>query len=350
MDKIRLGKTDMKVTRVGMGGIPLTRPTEENAIKLIQHALNLGVNFIDTAIGYGISEERIGKAIADRREKVFIATKGGGRDKARVMACIDQSLKNLNVECIDLWQFHGINTTEYLEIIIGQGGVIEAAQEALEAGKIKHIGFSSHSLDVAIKAVPTGHFETVQVPFNFICNEAADELLSLTKEHDVGFIAMKPFAGGMLDNAKLVIKFLMQYDNVLPIPGIEKIEEIDEIVNIIEKGSLKPTKQEREEMEAIKLKTGTRFCRRCGYCLPCPEGVKINSMMTIKALYGLWSPERFFSWDYVKENVESVTSCIQCGECEKKCPYNLPIREMLIENLEFYEQKKREFDDKTESK
>jgi len=348
MEKIRLGKTDMNVSRVGMGGIPLTRPTEENAIKVIQHALTLGVNFIDTAIGYGISEERIGKAIADRREKVFIATKGGGRDKARVMECIDQSLKNLNVDYIDLWQFHGISTMEYLEIIISPGGVLEAAQEAKEVGKIKHIGFSSHSIDVAMKAVPTGHFETVQIPFNFICNEAANELLPLAKKHDVGFIAMKPFAGGMLDNANLVIKFLMQYDTVLPIPGIEKIEEIDEIVNIIEKGPLEPTKQEREEIEDIRLKTGTRFCRRCGYCLPCPQGVKINSMMTLPALYGLWSPERFFSWDYVKENVESAKNCIQCGECEPKCPYNLPIREMIVESLEFYEQRKREFEEKNE--
>lgn len=222
MEKIRLGKTDMNVTRVGIGGIPLTRPTEENSIKLIQHILNLGVNFIDTAIGYGISEERIGKAIAGQKEKIFIATKGGGRDKARIMECIDQSLKNLNVDYIDLWQFHGINTMEYLEMIIGPSGVLEAAQEALEAGKIKHIGFSSHSIDVAIKAIPTGYFETVEVPFNFICNEAADELLPLSKKYDVGFIAMKPFAGGMLDNANLVIKFLMQYDKPLTIKGYSR--------------------------------------------------------------------------------------------------------------------------------
>ena len=346
MKKIRLGKTDMKVSKVGMGGIPLTRPTEEDAIMVIQHALDLGVNFIDTAIGYGISEERIGKAIADQRDKVFIATKGGGRDKARVMECIDQSLKNLNVDYIDLWQFHGINTMEYLETIINPGGTLEAAQEALEVGKIKHIGFSSHSLDVAIKAVPTGHFETVQVPFNFICNEAANELLPLTEEYDVGFIAMKPFAGGMLNNANLVIKFLLQYDNVLPIPGIEKIEEIDEIINITKKGLHVLTKQEHEEMEAIRFKTGTRFCRRCGYCMPCPQGVKINSMMTLPALYGLWSPERFFSWNYVKDNIESAKNCIQCGECEPKCPYNLPIREMIVESLEFYKLKKLEFEEK----
>ncbi len=343
MKTIRLGKTGLKVSRIGMGGIPITRPSEEEAIKVIQRALDLGINFIDTALGYGISEERIGKAIVGRREKVIIATKGGGRDKAAALKCIEESLKHLNTDYIDLWQFHGVNTFEAYEQILGSGGGMEGAQEALEAGKIRHIGFSSHSLDVALKLVPSGYFETVQVPFNFICNEAADELVSLSQKHDVGFIAMKPFAGGMLKDANFVIKFLMQFDNVVPIPGIEKVEEIEEIVNIINKGSLELTPQERQEMEDIRARVGTRFCRRCGYCMPCPQGVQIQSLMTLPALYGLWSPECFFSWRYVKRNVESAKNCIQCGECEEKCPYNLPIREMIVENMDFYERMKRDF-------
>jgi diketogulonate reductase-like aldo/keto reductase len=221
MKTVRLGKTDLEVSRIGMGGIPLTRPTKDEAIKLVQRALDLGITFIDTARGYGPSEERIGRAIAtiaNRREQVVIATKGGGRSKATALEHIELSLKHLNTDYIDLWQFHGINNLEYYEQILGPGGGMEGAQEALQTGKIRHVGFSSHSLDVALKAVASGHFETVQVPFNFVCNEAADELVPLAREYDIGFIAMKPFAGGMLRDANLAIIYLLQFEGVVPDP------------------------------------------------------------------------------------------------------------------------------------
>ncbi len=344
MKTVRLGKTGLEVSRIGMGGIPITRPTEDEAIKVIQRALDLGVNFIDTANGYGISEERIGKGIAGRREQVIVATKGGGRDKAAALKSIEQSLKHLNTDYIDLWQFHGVNTFEAYEQVLGPDGAMEAAQEALRAGKIRHIGFSSHSLDVALKMVPSCLFETVQFPFNFVCNEAADKLLPLAREHDVGFIAMKPFAGGMLKDANLVIKYLLQFDNVVPDPGIEKIKEIEEIVDIVDGESWELMPQERQEMEEIRARVGTRFCRRCRYCMPCPQEVEIQPLMTLPGLYGEWPPEWFFSWGYVKNMVASAKNCIQCGECEEKCPYHLPIREMIVESIEFYGRVAAEYD------
>jgi aryl-alcohol dehydrogenase-like predicted oxidoreductase len=239
-----------------MGGIPLTRPTGPEAIRLVHHALDLGVNFFDTARGYGISEERFGKAfteVAERRDSIVIATKGGG-DKAGTQRSIEESLRQLQIEAIDVWQFHGVNTFASLDSILGPGGGMEGARQALQAGKIRHIGFSSHSLKVALKGVASGQFETVQFPFNFISNEAADVLVPLAQEHDLGFIAMKPFAGGMIRSANQAIKYLMQFDSAVPDPGIETVDEITEIVGIVDGGSWELTPQEQSEIAEIRAR------------------------------------------------------------------------------------------------
>ncbi|MDY7077201.1 MAG: aldo/keto reductase [Chloroflexota bacterium] len=341
MKTVRLGKTGLKVSRVGIGGIPIQRPPENEAIKVIRRALDLGVNLIDTSIGYGDSEERIGKGIAGRREQVIIATKGRWKDRATALENIERSLERLNTGYIDLWQFHGVNTLEGYEGVLGPDGAMEGAQVALQAGKIRHIGISSHSPDVAKRAVVSGHFETIQFPFNFVARELAEELAPLAREHDVGFIAMKPFAGGMLRKARLAIKYLLQFDRVVPIPGVEKAVEIEEIVDIVnnEPWDLKP--QERQEIEEIRARVGTRFCRRCRYCMPCPQDVEIQPLMTLPVLWELWPSGLSFSersiGGYVTHVVESAENCVQCGECEEKCPYELPIREMMVENIALYE-------------
>ncbi len=337
MKKVRLGKTGLMVSRVGMGGIPLIRRTEDEAVKLGRHALDLGVNFIDTANGYGVSEERIGKGIAGRRDEAIIATKASGRTSADVLNCIETSLKRMQIDYIDLWQFHGVSTIEGFEQITQPGGSIEGAQEAMDAGKIRHIGISSHSLDTAKILVSSGFFETIQFPLNFVTNEAADELVPLALKHDVGFIGMKPFAGGMLTDANLAIKYSLQFDNVVPDPGVEKIEEIEEIVAIAERGSWKLSPEELQKIEEIRAEVGTRFCRRCHYCMPCPQGVDISMMMTMPSLGKLWPLDWFLDEYFVKYTVEPARNCTQCGECEPKCPYKLPIREMIVEHLEFYD-------------
>jgi len=333
MKTVRLGKTGLEVSRVGMGGIPLIRPTEAEAIRVIQRALDLGVNFIDTSRVYWSSEERIGKGIAGRRDQVILATKGGG-DRARTLEHIELSLKRLNTDYIDLWQFHGVSSFEAYERVLGPGGGMEGVQQALQAGKIRHIGMSSHSLEVARKAVSSGHFETIQFPFNFVTSEPADKLVPLAREHDVGFIAMKPFAGGQLRDANLTIKYLLQFEGVVPDPGVQKVEEIEEIVDIVD-GPWELTPQERQQMEDIRAELGTRFCRQCQYCMPCPQGVDIRMLMITQVMWRLWPRDTFTEW--MREVVESGRNCIQCGECEDKCPYQLPIREMIVENIEFYE-------------
>ena len=335
MKTLRLGKTGLQVSRIGFGGIPIQRLTDDEAIKVVQRCLDLGVTFLDTANGYTTSEERIGKAIAGRREQVILATKSTGKDKATAQEHLELSLKRLNTDYIDLWQFHNVSTFEAYDQILGPNGAMEAAQEALKIGKIRHIGITHHSLDVALKAVPSGHFETVQVPFNFVTNEAEDKLLPLAQNYDVGFIAMKPMAGGMLQDANLAIKWLLQFENVIPDPGIEEIEEIEEIVEIVS-GAWELTPQEQQEIERIRMEVGTRFCRRCQYCLPCPEGISIPLMMNLPSFWKRF-PAEWFSLIRLAEVVETARGCTQCGECEEKCPYDLPIREMLIENIAFYE-------------
>jgi predicted aldo/keto reductase-like oxidoreductase len=335
MKTIRLGKTGLEVSRVGFGGIPTQRLTEDEAIKVVQRCLDLGVTLLDTANAYTTSEERIGKAIAGRREQVVIATKTTARDRAAAQEHLDLSLKRLNTDTIDLWQFHNVSTFEAYEQVLGPNGAMEAAQEALRAGKTRHIGITSHSMDVALKAVPSGHFETIQFPFNFVTNEPAEKLVPLAQRHDVGFIAMKPLAGGLLEDANLAIKYLLQFENVVPDPGIERIEEIEEIVDIVN-GAWELTPQERQEMERIRARVDTRFCRRCEYCQPCPEGVHISLIMNLRSFWKRLPAERFFT-GWVAEAVESARNCIECGECEEKCPYHLPIREMIVENVEFYE-------------
>jgi predicted aldo/keto reductase-like oxidoreductase len=188
---------------------------------------------------------------------------------------------------------------------------------------------------MAVKMAPSGHFETMQFPFNFVTNEALDELLPLCEKHDVGFIAMKPFAGGMLGNATLAMKWQLQFDFAIPDPGIEKVEEIEEIVKIVE-GSWELSSQEQEEIERIRAEVGTRFCRRCQYCLPCPQNINIPMMMNLPSFGKRFSAELVYSDRFV-QLVETAKTCIKCGECEERCPYKLPIRDMLVENVSFYE-------------
>jgi predicted aldo/keto reductase-like oxidoreductase len=335
MKTVRLGKTGLEVSRVGFGGIPIQRLTQAEAIKVVQRCLDLGITFLDTANGYTTSEERIGKAIAGRREQVVIATKTGGRDKTTAQEHLELSLKRLNTDYVDLWQFHNVSAFEAYEKVLGPNGAMEAAQEALRAGKVRHIGITSHSMDMALKAVSSGYWETVQFPFNFVTNEAAQELVPLAKKHNVGFIAMKPMAGGLLEDANLAIKYLLQFENVVPDPGIEKIKEIEEIVDIVD-GSWELTSWERREMERIREQVGTRFCRRCGYCQPCPQGVNIPVVINIQSFWRRMPVERLIT-GWIAGAMEVAKQCVQCGECEEKCPYHLPIREMIVENIEFYE-------------
>jgi predicted aldo/keto reductase-like oxidoreductase len=189
-------------------------------------------------------------------------------------------------------------------------------------------------MDVALIAVPSGHFETIQFPFNFVTSEPLDELIPLAHRHDVGFIAMKPFAGGLLEKANIAIKYQLQFD-VVPDPGIETVDEIAEIVTLVDADQVM-TADERAEMERIRAELGTRFCRRCEYCQPCPQEIRISTVMNVRSFWRRFPAERFKS-GWVGQAIEKARDCLECGECEERCPYHLPIREMMKENVAFYE-------------
>lgn len=333
---MRLGKTGLEVSRVGIGGIPILRLPEKEAVDVVRYALDLGVTFIDTANAYTSSktssEELIGKGVAGRRDKVVIATKSSVRTKKGALKHIQFSLKRLDTDYIDIWQFHGVNNDDTYTRIMSSGGAMEAAKEALESGTIRHIGFSSHSIDTSLKMVESGDFETVQFPINFVNNEAVEKLVPLTKKMDVGFIGMKPFAGGNLRYADLAIKYLLQFDNILPDPGVKSFQEIKEIVDIVD-GLWKISSSDEKRMQDIRDELGTRFCRWCEYCMPCPNSVTISWLMNAKLAnsYG----DRYFN--NTAKAVETFQNCVQCGECETKCPYELPIMETIAANAEWFE-------------
>lgn len=335
MRKIRLGRTHLIVSEIGFGGIPIQRLTAEEAIAVVQRCLDLGVNFLDTAHGYTTSEERIGRAIAGRREGLVLASKSPARDGATFLEHLELSLKRLGTDYLDIYQFHGVNTREEYERILAPGGALERAQDAQAAGHIRHIGITTHSLPLAQEFVRSGHFETVMFPFNFISTEPEKELLPLCRAHDVALLAMKPMGGGVFEDARPAFHYLRQFPDVLPVVGIENVREIEEIVTLTEEPA-ELTPQEAAEIARLRQELGSRFCRRCDYCQPCPQGIAISTVLSLKGFSRRFPRERIFgAWG--QGMIQKAQTCQECGECESRCPYNLAIRDLLKEAIAWYE-------------
>lgn len=343
MEKIRLGKTGMMVTKLGFGGIPIQRLTQDEAVAVVKRCLDLGITYIDTANGYTTSEECIGKAIAGRRKDVIIATKSGGRTREDTEKHLALSLKRLGTDYIDLYQFHNIADKDFFDKVMVPNGPMAFLQAQKKAGVIRHIGVTSHSMDMAKELVKSDIFETLLFPFNFITDEAERELLPLCRQHDVGFISMKPLAGGMLDNATLCFKYLFNFPDVVSIPGIEKIAEIEEIVGIFNR-SYKLTKAEKKEMQRLKDELGPSFCHRCDYCRPCTNDIAISSVMIAPSFFKRQPPDRFFSGNNAQA-IEKAADCTECGECETRCPYHLHIIDTLKERVIWFREEKARYEE-----
>jgi predicted aldo/keto reductase-like oxidoreductase len=338
---IRFGKTGLQITQLGFGGIPIQRLTEDQAVAVVKRCLELGITFYDTANGYSTSEERIGKAIAGQRDRVVIATKTPPMPREMIEKNLKLSLTRLQVDCIDLYQLHGVSDFKALDFVFSPGGPLEVLQEAKQAGLIKHIGITSHQIDVAAKAAASDKFESLMFPFNFLSTEVAEKLLPVCRAHDVGFIAMKPLAGGMVENAGICFKYLLQFPDIAIIPGIEKIAEIDEIYRIIQ-GPLEMSQAEKAEMERIRKELGTSFCHRCDYCQPCTAQIPISMVMTVRSFYKRLPPERFFG-DMVVSGMEKAVGCTDCGKCEERCPYHLPIRKIMQEQVDWFNEERKKY-------
>ncbi len=342
MEKIRLGKTELMVSRIGFGGIPIQKPSEEEAIRLVRDSLDRGVNYIDTSRVYTNSEERIGKAIAGRRGDVILATKSVGRTPETLLADLDQSLKNMQTDYVDLFQFHNVSTEQDLKVVLDPGGPLDTVRKARDEGRIRHIGITSHRLTVALEAVKSGAFETVMIALNFVNTEAVEELIPLALKNDVGIIIMKPMAGGMLDNPALSFKYLNTFDDLLVLVGIAEMGEMKQNISLLDfKAEL--TDDERREMKRIREELGNGFCRMCNYCQPCPQKIMISAIMYTEVALKRFDPKRIFEGDWDKF-MNTIPDCIDCGECEKRCPYELPIRERIRAAHERYNTAKKTYE------
>ena len=321
-----LGKTGLTVSKLGFGGIPIQRIDAAGTRILMEKLVESGVNYIDTARGYTVSESYLGEALEGIRDKFILATKSMGRTKEAMAADIDISLKNLRTDYIDLNQCHN-PTMEQLEQICSEGGALEALMEAKNAGKIGHIGITAHSLAVFQKALELPWVETIMFPYNIVESQGT-ELIAKCKEKNIGFIDMKPLAGGALDDANLAIRYVLANEAVtITIPGMAEVSELDQ--NIAAASDASPlSPAELEKIDAIRRELGTNFCRRCNYCAPCTVGINIPSVFLFEGYlsrYGLgdWAKGRYATLPV------KASSCIECGVCETRCPYHLPIRQML---------------------
>ena len=329
MKELTLGSTGMKIKALGFGGIPIQRLSETAAVEVVRRGFELGINFYDTARVYTTSEERIGKALEDVRDDVFIATKSTSRDGEGLLKDLETSLKMLRTSWIDVYQLHMVSKEHEWESIKGPGGALEALHEAKDAGKIEHLGITSHNPELLREIVEEGIFETILIPYNYLTPKPANDLLPLCRRLNVGTIIMKPFGGGAIRNIEAALKYVLSNENVdVVIPGMMSSAEVEENLSIAS-GGLSLTPVELEQIERDREELGNQFCRACDYCQPCPQGIRISFVLRAEdqflRLTG-WTPRLTRG---IPEAAEKVASCLSCGECEERCPYQLPIRELL---------------------
>ena len=329
MKYVTLGKTGLKVSAVGLGGIPIQRTDVVEAKEVIKECCKQGINYLDTARGYTVSEEFFGEALKEVRKDWIIATKSMSRDYESMKKDVEISLNNLQTDYIDLYQFHNLSSDADFNTVFGDNGAYKALLEAKQEGKVNHIGATAHSLDSFKKLLEeySDKIETIMFPFNIVESQAI-ELMKQCSEKNIGFIAMKPVAGGNIDNVSLGIKYcLNNEDCTIVIPGMGNVEEVKQNCSDTVFETL--TEEEIKECDQIRKELGSEFCRRCGYCKPCPQGIDIPSnfvLVNYLRKYGLpeWAKGRY---NAMKVNAKD---CVQCGLCETRCPYNLPIRDMLV--------------------
>ena len=335
MNTIRLGRSELMVTKTAFGALPIQRISTAEAVKLVRRAYEGGINYFDTANMYTDSEEKLGLALKDVREKVIISTKSGATDKQGAMAHIEQSLRHLGY--IDLFQFHN---PAVLPDISDPNGAFAAALEMKEKGYIRHIGITNHRHHIAKAAIESGNFETLQFPFCYLATDVDLELVELCKQADMGFIAMKGLSGGLLNNAAACHAFMQQYENVVPIWGVQRMEELEQWLSLAETSGAM-TEELKAVIEKDRKELAGSFCRGCGYCMPCPTGIEINNSARMNMLLRR-APYRPYLTDEWYEKMHRIENCIHCDSCKSRCPYGLDtpalLQYMLKDYDEFYAQ------------
>lgn len=331
MEMVTLGKTGITVSKNGFGALPMQRVSMEEAVKLVRKAYEGGMRFFDTARMYSDSEEKLGAAFEGMREQVYIATKTAAVTPEGFWKDLDTSLKLLRTDYIDIYQFHNPSFCPKP----GDGsGLYEAMLEAKAQGKIRHIGITNHRLSVALEAVESGLYETLQFPFCYLATEKDLEVVKACESADIGFIAMKALSGGLITNSAAAYAYLAQYKGVLPIWGIQRENELDEFLSYMENPPVY-SEEIAAYIEKEKAALSGDFCRGCGYCMPCPVGIVINNCARMSLLLRR-SPSAGWLTEEWQERMNQIDQCIGCGACSRKCPYGLDTPNLLKRNLKDY--------------
>lgn len=332
MEKVRLGRTNIIVNKNGFGALPIQRVTKDEAKIILRKAYKQGIRFFDTARAYSDSEEKIGLALSDVREDIYISTKTMATTVEQFWQDLETSLKLLKTDYIDIYQFHN---PSFCPQPNDGTGLYEAMLEAKRQGKIRYIGLTNHGYKVAKEAIESELYDTLQFPFSYLASDLEKGLVDLCKEKDVGFICMKALSGGLITQSDVAYAYLLQFDNALPIWGIQKEKELDEFISY--QDNPPQLNQERKELiEREKEELAGDFCRGCGYCMPCPQGIVINqcarmSLMLRRAPSQTWLSEKW------QKEMKKIETCIHCGQCMAHCPYHLNTPELLQKNYEDYQ-------------
>lgn len=333
MERVVLGKTGLKVNKNGFGALPIQRISKEDAVVLLQKAFQNGINYFDTARAYSDSEEKMGAALHEVRDQIIISTKTAAQNGEDFWKDLEMSLEKLQTDYIDLYQFHN---PAFCPKPGDGSGLYEAALEAKEQGKIRHIGITNHRIAVAKEAVLSGLYETLQFPFSYLASEEEVELVELCRQKEVGFIAMKGLAGGLIHNSASAYAFMCQpqFAHVEPIWGIQREWELDEFLSYQEQA---PELNEAllAEIQKDKDQLAGEFCRGCSYCMPCPAGIEINNCARMSLMLRRAPQEAWLSEEW-QEKMKKIENCLHCGSCMKKCPYGLNTPELLKRNYEDY--------------
>lgn len=331
MEKVRLGKTGITVEKNGFGALPIQRADMETAKRILRKAYENGIEFFDTARFYTDSEEKLGEALRDVRDKIFLASKTAAMNVEDFWKDLHTTLNNLKTDYLDIYQFHN---PSFCPLPGGEDGLYDAMLEAKEKGMVRFIGITNHRLAVAHEAIDSGFYDTLQFPFSYLSGEKELELVRKCKQADMGFIAMKALSGGLIANSAAAGAFMMQYDNVLPIWGIQRERELDEFLAFVKEPPVM-TEEIEALIEADKKELQGEFCRGCGYCMPCPAGIEINNCARMSLLLRR-SPSAAQLTPEAQAKMKKIEECLHCGKCREKCPYGLDTPALLERNYKDY--------------
>ena len=331
MQTVTLGKTGLVVSKNGFGALPLQRVAKKEAVYLLQKAFYNGINYFDSARGYSDSEEKLGAAFSDTRAKIIISTKTGAQTADGFWKDLEHSLKNLQTDYIDIYQFHN---PAFSPKPGDESGLYDAMLEAKKQGKVRFVGISNHRLAVAKEAIESTLYDTIQFPFSYLASDADQEIVASSKEKKMGFIAMKALSGGLITDSARAYAYLAQFDNVAPIWGIQRESELDEFLSY---NNTPPvlTEEMKTKIEHDRKELAGDFCRGCRYCMPCPAGIEINTCARMSLLLRRAPQEAFLAKDW-QQKMKKIENCLHCNKCASKCPYGLNIPELLQKNYQDY--------------